>query len=88
MKITAADVMNMANALAPMIGPIGAFIVPGEAAAAAILGAFKGAGAMTDAQADEDLKALIVDALAAKAEAQRAALEPDPNAAAAGSGLL
>lgn len=74
----------MANALAPMIGPIGAFVVPAEQAAVAIFGAFQGAGAMTDDQADDDFKALIVEALEAKAEAQRAALEPDSSAATAG----
>jgi hypothetical protein len=75
MKITVTQVEQMAAALAPFIGPIGAFVVPAETAVNAIVGAFQGSGVLTDDEADADLQALVVEVLTYKAEARRDAAD-------------
>lgn len=66
-----AKIIQLATALSP-------FIAPAEVTVEAVIGAIKGAGGMTDSQADDDLRLLIGDALAAKAESDRAASGNDP----------
>lgn len=63
MKVSIQDILQLSAALQP-------FVVP---TAQAVMGAIKGSGAETDAAADADLQALIEEALAAKAEADKAA---------------
>lgn len=64
------DVVALATALGPF--------VPGAVATVAqVVGALKGVGILTGVEVDADLRALIVEALAAKAEADRAARGED-----------
>lgn len=68
MQITVENIIALAQALEPIVVPT----------AEAIVGAIKGSGAMSADQIDADLQALIVEALAAKAEADKAASGNDP----------
>jgi hypothetical protein len=70
-----AAIAALANGLSPFI-PLATMGV--DAIVGAIKGAQVAAGVMTDDAADADLRALVVEALAAKAEADRAAAGTDP----------
>lgn len=63
------------QAIIQLATALGQFVVP---SVENVIGALKGAGALTEAQVDDDLRALIAEALAAKAEADRAAAGLDP----------
>ena len=64
-------ILNYIIALEPLVAPV-------ELTADSILASIKAAGGMTDAAADADMIALITDALAAKADRDRAAAGLDP----------
>ena len=66
-----AEILALINGLAP-------FVAPAEVTIEHVVGALKGAGAMSDDEADTDLRNLIGEAFAAKAEADRAAAGLDP----------
>lgn len=66
--MTVIELMQLAAALEPFV------VVTVDA----LTGALKGAGAQSDEQTDEDLRALVIEALAAKAEADSAAAGNDP----------
>ena len=70
--MTLAAILNLATALAPLVA--------GALTPTHVSGALVGAGILTQAEADADadLQALIVGALAAKADADRAAAGLDP----------
>lgn len=69
MLLNIAQIINLANALQPAI--VGAVVGVEH-----VIGALK--GAVPELEVDDDLRALIVEALAAKAEADRAASGNDP----------
>jgi hypothetical protein len=64
--VNIAQLIALAQALEP-------FIAPAEVTVEAIIGAIRGAGGMTEDEADADLRALIGEALQAKADADREA---------------
>ncbi len=66
-----AEILALVNALTPLVAPT---VVSVEH----VMGALRGAGAISDPQADADLRALVIKAIAAKAEADRAAAGDDP----------
>lgn len=61
-------IIQLATALEP-------FVVP---TVENVVGALRGAGALTESQADDDLKTVVAEALLAKSEADRAAAGLDP----------
>lgn len=67
--MTLAQILALANSLSP-------FIAPTVVGVTAIVGALKGAG-VPEEHLDDDFRALIAEALAAKAEADRAARGED-----------
>lgn len=69
--MTIASIIALAQALAPLVAPLTVTVEQ-------IIGALKGAGVLSDDQITADLQALIIDALAAKAEADLAASGNDP----------
>lgn len=71
MKITLEGVIAFISALEPLVAPT---VVTIESAIAAI----KAAGGMTDETADADMRALIGEALVAKASRDAAAAGKDP----------
>lgn len=71
MKVDVAQIIALANALSP-------YVAPASVGVAHIIGALQGAGTMTDLEVDDDLRALIGEALTYKAEADRAAAGQDP----------
>lgn len=66
--MTVREILQLAAALEPFV------MVTEEA----IVGAIKGAGAQSEEQTDEDLRALVVEALVSKADADKAAAGLDP----------
>ena len=66
--------MNIASII-QLITALEPFVVATEQA---VMGALRGAGAITDAQADADMLLLVQDALAAKAQSDAAAAGHDP----------
>jgi len=70
-KVDLKELAALAAALSP-------YIAPATVGIEHIIGALRGAGAMTDEEADDDLSALIGEALTAKEEADRAVRGEDP----------
>lgn len=68
------QIIALARSLAPLVSPVEVTV---EGIVAAIKAA-KGAAAQSDDQADADLRALAIEALAAKAARDQAAAGGDP----------
>jgi hypothetical protein len=74
-NLTLSENLNLASILA-LIGALQPIVTGGVVAVKHVIGAIK--GVVPDAEIDDDLKSLIVEALEAKADADRAASGNDP----------